>query len=347
MARLRHVTRSARPDASGRAPDENHGTRRGEDRTSEHGPRRAGTCPAGDDIETKGTAQEHGPPQHEHVRQVAGPGDGGRGRRPRPVVARGRAGVVGAPVRPRADSATVEHFGPAAPVVYVGLLVAQAVLAPLPAPAVAAAGGYAFGTFAGFVLTWLGVLLGGALCFWISRLFGREYVARSERLKRLDRRIEEHGAIIVFAVRLVPLISFDAISYAAGLTGLSFWRFFLASALGSAPGTFVFVYLGGTSRERVSTRRSVSLQSWPWPPTRTTGGSTENGAGGDLPSSSTWVGLAREPAAFLPPCHGRLVRPHENICRIVCVSEKRRGRVWSFGRQERGRCDGGGAAEGA
>ncbi len=142
---------------------------------------------------------------------------------------------------------TVEHFGPAAPVVYVGLLVAQAVLAPLPAPAVAAAGGYAFGTFAGFVLTWLGVLLGGALCFWISRLFGREYVARSERLKRLDRRIEEHGAIIVFAVRLVPLISFDAISYAAGLTGLSFWRFFLASALGSAPGTFVFVYLGGTS----------------------------------------------------------------------------------------------------
>jgi uncharacterized membrane protein YdjX (TVP38/TMEM64 family) len=141
----------------------------------------------------------------------------------------------------------VEHFGPAAPVVYVGLLIAQAVLAPLPAPAVAAAGGYIFGTFAGFVLTWLGVLLGGTLSFWISRLFGREYVTRSDRLKGLDRRVEEHGAMIVFVLRLVPLISFDAISYAAGLTGLSFWRFFLASALGSAPGTFVFVYLGGTS----------------------------------------------------------------------------------------------------
>ena len=47
----------------------------------------------------------------------------------------------------------VENFGPAAPLVYVGLLVAQAVLAPLPAPAVAAAGGYVFGTFAGFMLT--------------------------------------------------------------------------------------------------------------------------------------------------------------------------------------------------
>ncbi len=139
----------------------------------------------------------------------------------------------------------VENFGPMAPVVYVSLLVAQAVLAPLPAPAVAAAGGYTFGTLAGFVLTWLGVLLGGALCFWISRLFGREYVARSDRLKGLDRRVEEHGAIIVFVLRLIPLVSFDAISYAAGLTGISFPRFLLATALGSAPGTFVFVYLGG------------------------------------------------------------------------------------------------------
>ncbi len=141
----------------------------------------------------------------------------------------------------------VENFGPMAPVVYVLLLVAQAVLAPLPAPAVAAAGGYIFGTFAGFVLTWLGVLLGGALCFWISRLFGREYVTRSDRLKGLDRRVEEHGVIIVFVLRLIPLISFDAISYAAGLTCISFLRFFLATALGSAPGTFVFVYLGGAS----------------------------------------------------------------------------------------------------
>ncbi len=142
---------------------------------------------------------------------------------------------------------TVEHFGPGAPVVYVGLLVAQAVLAPLPAPAVAAAGGYIFGTFAGFVLTWLGVLLGGALSFWISRLFGREYVTRNGRFKGLDRRVEEHGAILVFVLRLVPLVSFDAISYAAGLTGISFLRFLAATALGSAPGTFVFVYLGGAA----------------------------------------------------------------------------------------------------
>lgn len=141
----------------------------------------------------------------------------------------------------------VESFGPLAPAVFVLLLVAQAVLAPLPAPAVAAAGGYLFGTLEGFFLTWLGALLGGVLCFFLSRAFGREFVIRSERIKGLDRRVEEHGAILIFVLRLVPVISFDAISYAAGLTGVSFWRFFLATALGMIPGTFVFVYLGGAS----------------------------------------------------------------------------------------------------
>lgn len=43
------------------------------------------------------------------------------------------------------------------------------------------------------------------------------------------------------------MISFDVISYAAGLTGISFWRFLLATALGSAPATFIFVYLGTAS----------------------------------------------------------------------------------------------------
>ena len=121
---------------------------------------------------------------------------------------------------------TVESAGVLAPAVFVLLLVAQAVLAPLPAPAVAAAGHYIFGTLDGFFLTWLGALLGGVLSLFLSRAFGREYVTRSERLKGLDRLVEEHGAILIFVLRLVPVISFDAISYAADLTGISFWRFF-------------------------------------------------------------------------------------------------------------------------
>ena len=141
----------------------------------------------------------------------------------------------------------VGNAGLLAPVVYVVLLVVQAVLAPLPAPALAMGAGYSFGIYQGFLLTWFGALFGGVISFWISRWLGRDFVAGSERMQRLDRYVEEHGTITIFILRLLPLVSFDAISYAAGLSSISFWRFFVATALGMLPGTLAFVYLGGAS----------------------------------------------------------------------------------------------------
>ena len=142
---------------------------------------------------------------------------------------------------------TIDGSGALGPALFLLLLVLQAVIAPLPAPALAMAGGYSFGTFKGFLLTWLGALMGGMVCFGLSRLFGRGFVSESVRIGKLDRYVEEHGALVVFVLRLIPLISFDAISYGAGLSSLSFFKFLLATALGMAPGTFVFVYLGGAS----------------------------------------------------------------------------------------------------
>jgi uncharacterized membrane protein YdjX (TVP38/TMEM64 family) len=141
----------------------------------------------------------------------------------------------------------VGSAGSWAPAVFVLLLIVQAVLAPLPAPAVATVGGYLFGTLEGFFLTWFGALVGGVLCFVLSRALGRRFVERNTRLKELDYYVEEHGAIAIFILRLIPLVSFDAVSYAAGLTGIYFRKFLVATALGMAPGTFVFVYLGEAS----------------------------------------------------------------------------------------------------
>lgn len=139
----------------------------------------------------------------------------------------------------------VEGSGLLAPVVYLLLLVFQAVVLPLPAPPVAFAGGMVFGTGWGFALTWGGALLGGAVCFALSHTFGRRLVIQSKRAGQLDAYVERHGALAVFMLRLIPLVSFDAISYAAGLSGMPFWKFLLATSLGMIPGTFAFVYMGG------------------------------------------------------------------------------------------------------
>jgi uncharacterized membrane protein YdjX (TVP38/TMEM64 family) len=50
---------------------------------------------------------------------------------------------------------------------------------------------------------------------------------------------------MVFASRLLPFVSFDLVSYGAGLTPLSAWRFALATLLGLIPASFLLAHFGG------------------------------------------------------------------------------------------------------
>ena len=68
-------------------------------------------------------------------------------------------------------------------------------------------------------------MLGAVLCFFIARYFGRPVVVKltsESALATSDRFFEPYGKHAVLIARLVPVISFDVISYASGLTGMSF-----------------------------------------------------------------------------------------------------------------------------
>ncbi len=45
--------------------------------------------------------------------------------------------------------------------------------------------------------------------------------------------------------RLLPFVSFDLVSYAAGLTSMSFGAFMLATGIGQLPATLIYSYVGG------------------------------------------------------------------------------------------------------
>ncbi|MGL4688298.1 MAG: TVP38/TMEM64 family protein, partial [Fusobacteriaceae bacterium] len=49
----------------------------------------------------------------------------------------------------------------------------------------------------------------------------------------------------ILVCRLMPFVSFDVVSYAAGLTSLGFWSFFIATGLGQLPATIIYSYVGG------------------------------------------------------------------------------------------------------
>ncbi len=50
--------------------------------------------------------------------------------------------------------------------------------------------------------------------------------------------------LVIFVSRLVPFISFDAVSYAVGLTPLAFWRFFIATLAGVISTTYLIITFG-------------------------------------------------------------------------------------------------------
>src|SRR3989338_8886971 len=92
-------------------------------------------------------------------------------------------------------------------------------------------------------------MLGAMIAFWIARYF-REPVVR--RIASLEK-IETWEATLsgkkkfwgMVALRLCTNSLFFYISYAAGLTRMSSWKFFLSSLIGSIPGLFLFYYFGG------------------------------------------------------------------------------------------------------
>lgn len=151
--------------------------------------------------------------------------------------------------------AYITSFGVWAPMISLVLMVMQAVAAPIPGFLLVFANGLAFGVVWGWLLSLAGLTLAATICFWLSRALGRpatERLAGKLGLAATDRWLGRYGAIGIILARLIPGISFDAISYAAGLTGIGFWRFALATAIGSAPQTFIYAYLGQTAPEYAS-----------------------------------------------------------------------------------------------
>lgn len=141
--------------------------------------------------------------------------------------------------------ARVEEAGAWGPVLFVALYLGLSLI-PCPKALLTAAGGALFGLVPGAALALLAALAGAVISFGLGRLLGREAVDRLTRgrLAQVDALLRDHGLAAVLVVRLVPLVPFIAINYAAGLTGLRLRHFVVGSAVGMIPGSLAYAALG-------------------------------------------------------------------------------------------------------
>ncbi len=142
----------------------------------------------------------------------------------------------------------IADYGAYAAAVSFFLMIFQSVVAPLPAFIITLANANLFGWVKGAVLSWSSAMAGAALCFYISRVLGRnaaERLTSRAGLQSVDKFFERYGTHSILIARLLPFISFDLVSYAAGLTSMRFFPFFVATGVGQLPATIVYSYVGG------------------------------------------------------------------------------------------------------
>lgn len=147
--------------------------------------------------------------------------------------------------------ALVMRAGPAGPLAIIALMTLAIVASPIPSAPIALAAGLIYGHFWGTVLVAAGAESGALAAFLLARYLGRDFVERRLGGYMQNRFFGSQNALMatVFISRLLPFISFDAISYAAGLSRIAFWRFALATLAGIVPASFVLAHLGAEALE--------------------------------------------------------------------------------------------------
>lgn len=148
------------------------------------------------------------------------------------------------------DTAEVRHqidrLGAAGPLLLLALTLLHAIVF-YPAEIVDAAAGFAYGFLPGVALMTVGWVLSGLLCWAVGHRVARPLLDRwfgAERFERIEGMIERGGPTLMLAMRLIPILPFSVVSYAAGAARVPAWRFVWTTAVGYLPITALAVYFG-------------------------------------------------------------------------------------------------------
>jgi uncharacterized membrane protein YdjX (TVP38/TMEM64 family) len=140
----------------------------------------------------------------------------------------------------------IDRLGAAGPLLILALALLHSVVF-YPAEIVDAAAGFAYGFLPALALVMVGWLLNGLVCWAVGRSIARPLLDRwfgAERFQRVEGAIERGGPLLLLAMRLIPILPFSIVSYAAGAARVPLGRFLWTTAVGYLPITALSVYFG-------------------------------------------------------------------------------------------------------
>jgi len=134
------------------------------------------------------------------------------------------------------------------------LIALQSITSPLgfPGTPITLVAGSIFGVWTGTLVAIIGNTIGSTLAFLLARYIfqdkAKKLIAKHPKIERYVSRLETNGLSTVLFLRLIPLFPFNIVNFLFGVTPLPLRVYVVGSLVGMIPGTFLFVYLGGSLR---------------------------------------------------------------------------------------------------
>lgn len=161
--------------------------------------------------------------------------------------------IVGG-INPELIQKYLKSAGIWSPIIYVALYVVATLLI-LPSTALNLTGGAIFGPVLGTAWTSIGAILAAIVSFGFTRTVGRVAVAKrlAGRWQAMDAEVRRGGLFYMFAIRLIPVMPYGLVNFAAGLTSITFKDYFFGTVLGTVPSVLPFVLLGSSGIKALKT----------------------------------------------------------------------------------------------
>ncbi|PZO45818.1 MAG: TVP38/TMEM64 family protein [Shackletoniella antarctica] len=147
---------------------------------------------------------------------------------------------------PQGLKQVVEESGVWGILTYIAVIALAVVLSPIPGAPLTVTAGAIWGAIPAGIYSVIGGFLGGLVAYFIGHSLGRSAVrALTGKVVYFSKeRGEKLLGFLIFTTRLLPVMSFDLISYAAGLTGMSIKIYAIATLMGMIPSTLLLTYMG-------------------------------------------------------------------------------------------------------
>lgn len=149
------------------------------------------------------------------------------------------------------ENAASSRLGIAA---FMGLYIAGVVLM-VPGTIGTLTAGAVLGFAVGFPVALVSALIGSIVAFFVSKVVGKEGMNEllGDRLTSIDEWLMDNDFVSILILRLMPIVPFNALNYAAGLTSVRTSRYILASIIGIAPGTALSSFVAANSNNMTGT----------------------------------------------------------------------------------------------